>query len=157
MVPFARLRNRNYPVTTVVGSSKFKEKVEEVNRMLVSMGHQVLTMHIFGHADGVDQQPGYVNLKRMFDAAYMDKIERSDGIFVVNPQQYIGLGAMDEILYAASLQKRLYFLEPIYDQACLFDLISIIARERGGITPYFHRIRHISPDMNVNCVYWELF
>ena len=106
------LRNTNFPIVTLVGSTRFPELFEEANKELTRLGWIVFSVTEYGHLNGMDMSGP---IKKQLDMLYLKKIDLSDAIFVLNKDQYIGLGAWDEICFAISRRKTIYFLERLND------------------------------------------
>ncbi len=104
------VQTKEHLTITLVGSTKFKKLFKKINIDLSYAGHSVFTVCLFGHKIGLDMNG---HQKRQFDIGYMRKIRHSDAIFVINPNNYIGLGACDEIYYAKALDKKIYSLNYI--------------------------------------------
>lgn len=107
----------NRMVVTLCGSTRFPDAFEMVAAHLGMMGHIVLSVAMYGHADqprgakhlcsdGDEKTPEKQNLDRL----HFDKIFMSDAIFVVNVGGYIGASTRREIEYASSLGKRIDYL-----------------------------------------------
>jgi hypothetical protein len=106
-------------VITLCGSTRFPDAFEIVAAHLGMMGHVVLSVAMYGHAD---QPRGAKHLcsdgderaaeKRRLDGLHFDKIAMSDAIFVVNVGGYIGSSTRREIDYARSLGKRIDYMFP---------------------------------------------
>jgi hypothetical protein len=96
-------------VVTVCGSTRFKAETLMALRDLALQGTAVFSVGFFGHADGWPSDP---SAKARLDALHLQKIEMSDGIFVVNVGNYIGSNTAREIAYAESLGKEIEYLEP---------------------------------------------
>lgn len=109
-------------VVTLIGSSKYPEDFRRWAQYFHLLGDHVFTLQLFGHCIENFNMNG--NIKRSLDAAYMDKIEKSGVVMVVNDHHYIGLGTMDELLYAIALGKEVYFSE-IPEPACSDAIIQI--------------------------------
>lgn len=99
-----------FKVVTLCGSTKFKKEFEEIYKKLSLEGNIVLTVACFGHTDSPEifSTPG---LKEMLDDMHKEKIRMSDGIFVINPNNYIGDSTKSEIEFAKSLNKDIQYLE----------------------------------------------
>ena len=95
-------------IVTLCGSTKFKEKFEEVNKLLTLEGHIVLSVGVFSHSDNV-----YISedQKEMLDILHKEKIDLSDCIYVINVGGYVGNSTKSEIDYAIKNNKMLLFLE----------------------------------------------
>lgn len=104
-------------VYTLCGSSRFPEAFHLVNAHLSMMGHVVISLGLFGHAD---QPTGAKFLtsdgdektdeKRNLDQLHFRKIDLSDAIFVINVGGYVGSSTKREVAYAQSLGKKVEYL-----------------------------------------------
>lgn len=101
--------HRRSPVITLCGSSKFKKEFEEVSLDLSLMGFIVISLGLFGHADHPEIMIDH-DIKSMLDANHKQKISMSDGIFVVDPGNYIGESTRSEIEYAQKKKRRIWYL-----------------------------------------------
>lgn len=107
-----------FPVITMCGSTRFPDVWSFYNAALSIRGCIVHSVGLFGRVVGLDMSS---ETKRLLDRVYLQKIEMSDAILVLNKDGYIGLSTWDEILFAASLDKLIYFIEPLPDR-CLEEL-----------------------------------
>lgn len=130
-------------VITLCGSSKYRDKFYEVQRSLVLQGYIVLSLDFFIKAESKDnveilklrndlkeynltvpaiedflksnyfdiEYPSIEHLKRIHNA----KIDMSDGIFVINVENYIGDNTLDEIECAHSKGKKVFYLSKYPD------------------------------------------
>ena len=106
-----------YKVITLCGSTRFKDEFERINRELTLAGHVVISVGCFGHAGDIftDKQ------KEMLDNIHKQKIDMSDGIYVINKDGYIGDSTKSEIKYAYEHNKSVAFLEAPEDFASLIE------------------------------------
>lgn len=98
-----------YPVITLCGSTKFKDKFLEIQKKLTLEGNIVLSVGLFGHAG--DKEDWINDNKKMLDDMHKYKIDMSDGIFVINVDGYIGESTYNEIKYAKKHNKNITYLE----------------------------------------------
>ena len=103
-----KLKESRYPVVTLCGSTKFKDKFLEVKKTLTLNGYIVLMPDIFSHADGIEVSKDLEN--RLF-LMQLQKIAMSDYVHVINVDKYIGDSTRKEIIYAANHGKEISFLE----------------------------------------------
>lgn len=97
-------------VITVCGSTKFKDETLKAIKMLEDRGYVALAVGSFMHADGIQI---HEDAKKEYDRLHLDKIRMSHGIFVVNPEGYIGESTQNEINLAESLGLDIkYMVEP---------------------------------------------
>ena len=97
-------------VITVCGSTKFKDETLKAIKMLEDRGCVALAVGSFMHADGLQI---HADTKKEYDRLHLDKIRMSHGIFVVNPEGYIGESTQNEIKLAESLGLDIkYMVEP---------------------------------------------
>lgn len=104
-------------IITLCGSSRFPEAFHIANAHFSMLGHVVISLGLFGHAneprgakfltsDGNEA----TQEKRNLDQLHFRKIDLCDGIFVVNPGGYVGSSTKREIEYARSLGKSVQFM-----------------------------------------------
>lgn len=84
---------------TLCGSTRFKKEYEYWNKLLTMRGHIVLSVGFFGHQETGDIS---VTMKERLDQLHLHKIERSDSIFVLDVDGYIGSSTQKEIEFAYS-------------------------------------------------------
>jgi hypothetical protein len=100
-------REKRY-IFTLVGSSRFPAAHADVMRKLTLMGFAVIPLGLYGHMEGMDMDGPD---KALVDALHLDKIDVSDGIFVVNPEGYLGESSKAEIAYALEAGKDVIYLD----------------------------------------------
>lgn len=107
---------KRFPVVTLCGSTRFKDKFEEAAAKLSLRGYVVLSLGVFdksGDAEryGVDEDD--CRLMEQLGDMHKQRIEMSDAIYVVNPGGYVGKATKGEIAYARSLGKDVLWLEEL--------------------------------------------
>lgn len=102
-----------YPVVTLCGSTRFKKEFEEAQKKLTLRGMIVVSVGLFGHSG--DKEAWEDDTKFMLDDMHKAKVDMADGIYVVNPDEYIGKSTWSEICYAKMTDKEIRFLEPVSD------------------------------------------
>ncbi|WP_245864464.1 hypothetical protein [Paenibacillus donghaensis] len=95
-------------IITLCGSTKFKKEFEEVNARLTLEGNIVISVGVFGHADGV---PLTEQQKIRLDNIHLQKIDMADEIFVINVGGYIGESTSYEMRYASKKRKPINFYD----------------------------------------------
>jgi hypothetical protein len=95
-------------VITLCGSTKFKDEFLKIQKELTLQGHIVISVGLFGHADGINLTD---TTKAMLDNLHKRKIDMSDEIFVINVGGYIGSSTRSEIMYALEHNKLVSYLE----------------------------------------------
>jgi hypothetical protein len=102
-------------IITLVGSTRFKETYEREMARLTLEGYIVISVGLYGHADGLDLTP---TTKRKLDALHLCKIDLADIVHVINDEGYIGESTNREIAYAEAkgLPVTYYWLggRPVY-------------------------------------------
>lgn len=126
---------KNYPVITLCGSTRFKQQFMEAQKKLTLDGNIVISVGLFGHSgdDEVWEQMDEGTLtktKAMLDNMHKRKIDMSDEIFVINVDGYIGESTKSEIEYAKINGKKISYLEPIVESD-LERILSEIICEYG--------------------------
>lgn len=74
-------------------------------------GNIVISVGLFGHADGELGNAITSEIKLMLDDIHKRKIDMSDEIYVINKNGYIGESTKSEIEYAIKTRKKINFLE----------------------------------------------
>jgi hypothetical protein len=100
-----------YKVITLCGSTRFKNEFMRVQRDLTLQGNIVISVGLFGHADGEYQTVLTEEIKVMLDDMHKRKIDMADEIFVINKDNYIGQSTRSEIDYAFLNKKTVRYLE----------------------------------------------
>ena len=94
-------------IITICGSTRFKDEMMQVAEQLTMDGHIVLMPMVFHHSD--DKQLT-IEEKIRLDNLHKEKIDMSDGIFVVNVDGYIGESTYGEIDWAMRHKKPVWYL-----------------------------------------------
>lgn len=84
-------------------------------------GNIVISVGLFGHADGDYQTVLTDEIKIMLDDMHKRKIDMADEIFVINKDGYIGSSTKSEIEYAMQTSKDVYYLEEPEDTSVTFQ------------------------------------
>lgn len=100
---------------TLCGSTRFASLFEEWNLKLTFAGHIVYSCACFGkEANALDKDHCVVltdDQKNLLDLVHFAKIEESDGIVVINKDDYIGFSTRREILWARMRGKKIFYTE----------------------------------------------
>jgi len=100
-----------YKVITLCGSTKFKTEFMMAQKELTMAGNIVISVGLFGHADGEFGSVITDEVKIMLDDIHLRKIDLADEIFVINKDGYIGSSTRNEIDYAHKTGKIVRYLE----------------------------------------------
>ena len=103
-----------YKVITLCGSTKFKDEFIKAQKDLTLKGNIVISVGLFGHADGEFGTIITEEVKEMLDDIHKRKIDMADEIFVINKNGYIGSSTKSEIAYAKATGKKVVYLEETY-------------------------------------------
>lgn len=103
--------SREYKVITLCGSTRFKDDFIEAQRRLTLEGNIIISVGIFGHADGEYKTVLTHEVKEMLDDMHKRKIDMADEIFVINKDGYIGSSTKGEIEYAIRTSKIVKYME----------------------------------------------
>lgn len=99
---------KNNKIITLCGSTKFKNEFLKQQKKLTLEGYIVLTPFIYSHSgDGDLVNENNVD---MLKELHLRKIDLCDEIFVINVDNYIGHGLIDEINYAKQNNKKIRYL-----------------------------------------------
>ena len=96
-----------YKIITLCGSTKFKDEFIEAQKKLTLEGNIVLSVGLFGHSG--DNEVWNDGVKEMLDDMHKRRIDMSDAIMVICPNDYIGESTLSEIEYAKSQGKFIYY------------------------------------------------
>ena len=99
-----------YKVITLCGSTKFKDDFLAQQKRLTLEGNIVISVGLFGHADGDYKTVITDEVKEMLDDIHKRNIDMSDAIFVIDVNGYIGSSTRSEIEYAKSTGKEIMYL-----------------------------------------------
>lgn len=94
----------------ICGSTRHKEKIQEVQRELTLKGYIVLGMHLFSQSEELELTKDQID---MLKENHKLKIGLCDSIYVVNPNGHVGESTKEEIEYAISKGKKIMSLEPL--------------------------------------------
>lgn len=104
-------------VITLCGSSRFPEAFHLANAHYSMLGHVVISLGLFGHADQptgakflTSDGDESTKAKQSLDELHFEKIRMCDLIFVINVGGYIGSSTKREIEYAKSLGKHVKYM-----------------------------------------------
>ena len=100
-----------YPVITLCGSTRFKERFLEAQKRLTLEGNIVISVGLFGHSG--DDEVWTPGTKEMLDNMHKRKIDMADAIYVINVGGYIGSSTKSEIEYALKNGKKVLYLEEV--------------------------------------------
>lgn len=100
-----------YKVITLCGSMRFIDEFLKVQKQLTLEGNNVISLVLFGQADGEFENVITPEIKVMLDDMHKRKIDMSDEIYVINKNGYIGESTKGEIQYAIKAGKRVDYLE----------------------------------------------
>ena len=93
---------------TLCGSVKFKLFFDLVSEELQSRGNSVISLSVWGN--GLIGYIGDSNkLKKILEETHRRKIDQSDSIFVIDVSRYIGKSTKQEIEYAKSKGKNVFY------------------------------------------------
>lgn len=94
---------------TICGSTRFKDKILEVAEGLTLDGHIVMMPTVFRH----DDENLTPEMRIRLENQHREMINKSDAIFVVNVDKYIGEATYSMLDWATRMKKEVYFLEEI--------------------------------------------
>ena len=104
---------------TLCGSSRFPEAFHLANAHFSMLGHVVISLGLFGHADEprgsrflTSDGNESTHEKQQLDLLHFRKIDMADEIFVVNVGGYIGSSTKREIAYAQDQGKTVRYMFP---------------------------------------------
>ena len=93
---------------TLCGSVKFKLFFDLVSEELQSRGNSVISLSVWGN--GLIGYIGDSNkFKEILEETHRHKIDQSDSIFAIDVSRYIGKSTKEEIEYAKSRGKNVFY------------------------------------------------
>lgn len=99
-----------YKVVTLCGSTRFKDDFLRIQRDLTLSGYIVISVGLYGHADGEYETGINEEIKIMLDDMHKRKIDMSDEVFIINRDGYIGESTRSEIDYAIKAGKTVKYM-----------------------------------------------
>lgn len=123
-------------IITICGSMRALPEMEEVKSKLEELGHEVLMPVKDEHGEidyWAEDNITRVRAKQKYGliSEHLNKIEKSDGILVVNTtkndiENYIGANTFLEIGFAHHHNKKIYLLNPVSEQKYIIDEVQAI-------------------------------
>lgn len=101
------------PVMCLCGSTKFKDKFLEWNRIFTLEGYIVLMPGVFSNSgDPVSEEQ-----KMQLDVLHKQKIIQSDVVFIIDQDNYIGDSTREEIGFAKALNLPIFYMSDMEDDS----------------------------------------
>ncbi len=104
-------------IITLCGSTRFPTAFELANMHYSALGHVVIGLAMYGHADKPEGSRFLTgdgasgnSIKESLDSNHKCKIDLADAICVINVGGYIGASTRNEIAYAESQGKQVFYL-----------------------------------------------
>ncbi len=117
---------------TICSSMQFKAEIIAAKVELESRGYTVLTPELSEKSNEYLSLPITEQraVKRTFIKNHFNRIAEADAILVLNYEKksiggYIGSNTLMEIGVAASLDKKIYLLYPLYEQGCKEEVMAL--------------------------------
>lgn len=116
---------KKYKVVTLCGSTKFKEEFERIAERLTLQGNIVLAP---GEYSGYNQEHNLQASKvtedtiEMLKDLHKEKIRMADEVLIINKDGYIGESTKEEIQFALSIGKPVFYIENSEEETCLNKL-----------------------------------
>jgi hypothetical protein len=104
---------------TICGSTRFKKEIQEAYEKLTLEGNIVFPVGVFNNGETLNRDQ-----RNLLELIHMEKIKRSDAIFVINKHGYIGDDTSFEIAYAESEGIEVKYLEDINKKKVHLDELS---------------------------------
>ena len=113
-------------IVCLCGSFKFIDKIQKIETELSNRGITCLSPSPFEFRDknnpsefvkewSMLTQKEKLKASRDAESSFLEKIDRSDAVYIVNPDGYIGASVTLEIGYAFAKSKPIFALETISD------------------------------------------
>lgn len=94
---------------TLCGSARFEDLFHKINEELSLAGHVVYALSVYPSLKAGDKDWYTEEQKAILDKVHLEKIRHSDAIVVINPEDYKGKSTLNEIAYANSIGRRIYY------------------------------------------------
>lgn len=101
-----RIDRHDYPVVTMIGSTKFKDEFERVAKELELKGYIVIKPHTFMH---VDDDPRIRSRKYIIDDMWRKAIRMADIVYIVDVDGYMGESTAKEQDYAIGIGRQIIY------------------------------------------------
>lgn len=105
------LKDKLPEMVCLCGSTRFKDMFNTIIEQLTLEGKIVLSVGLFGHADGKYGTVITDEVKLSLDELHKRKIDLCDRVLVLNVGGYVGDSTRSEIKYAAEIGKPIEYLE----------------------------------------------
>ncbi len=105
---------QGFPViTTLCGSSRFKNEFIEVQKTLGLKGEIVLTVSTLESEDNAKMTP---KEKERVDNLHLKRIDLADGIFIIDVNGYMGESTKKELTYALKKGKKVRYYSEEFEK-----------------------------------------
>jgi nucleoside 2-deoxyribosyltransferase len=130
---------------TLCGSGKMRNEIFMAGRLLADRGVQVLVPPLHRIEELVEGRPEECRELAWKGAtfAHLNRIEKADTVFIVNPNGYIGPSTTLELGYAVALHKFIVAMTPDPDEIArtvVFDMILGMADVEKACTELIKRM-----------------
>lgn len=95
---------------TLCGSARFEKEFHHWNEALTLAGHVVYSLAVYPSSKGGEKNWYDAAIKQSLDLAHLAKIEESEGIVVINVDNYIGESTIREIEWARLRNKKIFYV-----------------------------------------------
>ena len=102
------MRKEYGQVVVLSGSTKFKESFISEARRLALEGYIVISLSVFHHANNEDLTAEQIE---MLMINHKKKIRMCDILHIINENNYMGKGTIEEIEYAKKYNKEITYME----------------------------------------------
>ena len=118
----------------LIGSSRFKEQYDELNKRLTLAGHVVYSIAQVSTSAGAELPE---EQKTILDLVHLRKIQESEGVVLVTDATgYYGFSTKREIMWARMLGKSLYAPDNVVDQGRSDTLAGNVWAYADGLIHY---------------------
>ncbi len=116
---------KKYKVITLCGSTRFKEVFERITERLTLQGNIVLAPGEYSGFNNANN-PETIQLDddtiEMLKDLHKEKIRMADEVLIINKDGYIGESTKEEIQFALSIGKPVFYIENSEEETCLNKL-----------------------------------
>lgn len=97
-------------ILTLCGSARFEPYWHEANKQLGLAGHICFSLMTFPSIEGSHEWYS-AEQKQMLDLAHLSKIQASDGVVMLNIEDYLGESSTRELIWARMQKKKVFWTE----------------------------------------------
>lgn len=124
---------KKYKVVTLCGSTRFKEEFDKIAEKLTLQGIIVLAPGEYSKYCKKDNELTE-DIIEMLKDLHKEKIRMADEVLIINKDGYIGESTKEEIHYALSIGKPVFYIENSEEETCLNKLKFVLETQNKKLS-----------------------